>query len=203
MSQDVFPDLPGLAWSAFKTPRFNTRIQESVSLAEVRASFSATPIYDMKLTYDVLRDSTVHAELRQLAGFFLAHRGKFDSWLFTDPTDNSVTDQMVGLGDGSEVEFQLVRTFGTFTEKVSNVNVISSVTVNNTPTSNYTVSNVGLVTFNSAPAANAAVRWSGTYYFRCRFTQDAQEFENFMYQLWQAQTVGFMANLGTKLGTAP
>jgi uncharacterized protein (TIGR02217 family) len=199
MSNEIFPTLPGLTWSVTKEPEFNTKVQTSVNMTELRASFSATPVYTYSLTYDVLRDDTLNDELRELGGFFMARYGRFDSWLFTDPTDNAVTDQVFGTGNGSVTTFQLERSFGDFSEKVSNVNAISEITVANVPTANYTVSSTGLVTFAAAPGANEVVRWTGTYYFRCRFREDGQEFENFMYQLWNTQSLQFRANLGTKL----
>jgi hypothetical protein len=178
---------------------FSTKVQTASDLSELRLQMAATPMYKVKLTYDMLRDTTVHDELRSLGGFFMARAGKFDSWLFSDPTDGAVTQQSLGLGNGTEANFSLSRTFGTFTERVANIHAVTQVRVANTPTSNYTLSSSGVVTFNTPPANAEPVDWTGTYYFRCRFLQDEQEFENFMYQLWAAQSVEFLANLGTKL----
>lgn len=199
MSDEVFPTLAGLSWGNTKRPKFNSVVQSSVNLTELRASYTATPVYSVTLKYDVLRDNELVNELKTLVGFFLARRGRFDSFLFLDGDDSVATDQSLGVGNATEVEFQLVRSYGSFTEKVSNGITISEVTVSNTPTSNYTVSSTGLITFNSAPAANAPIAWSGTYYYRARFLEDESEFENFMYKLWNNQTVDMLMNLGTKL----
>lgn len=199
MSNEVFPTLQGLTWSGFKEPKFNTAVQTSVSLSELRVSFTATPIYTIKLAYDILRDDLAHDELKNLMGFFMARGGRQDSFLYLDPEDYQATAQLIGVGDGIEADFQLTRSFGDFTEKVSNGIVVTELTVSNTPTANYTVSSTGLVTMNSPPAANAPVAWTGTYYYRCRFTQDTSEFEHFMYQLWRNQSVELLGNLGTKL----
>jgi len=198
MSDEYFPSLPGLAWSQFKKPRFNTLVQTSVNQSELRVSLTATPIYEVSLTYDVLRDSG-YGELQTLMGFFLARRGKFDSFLFDDETDNTVSNQLFGVGDGLETDFQLVRAYGGFTEKVSNDITVTEITVNNTPTTAYTVSASGLVAMNSAAGSGQALRWSGTFAYRCRFTDDVSEFENFMRNLWSNTSVKFLANLGTKL----
>ena len=199
MSDEYLPSLPGLSWSVFKKPKFNTAVQTSASQSELRASFSATPIYEYSLTYDVIRDTAAHDELRTMAGFFMARRGRFDSFLFNDSSDNAATDQLFGVGDGLEVEFQLVRSYGGFTEKVANGLTITQVTVDNSPTTAYTVSPTGLVTMNSAAGAGQLLRWSGTYAYRCRFKADLAEFENFMRNLWSNKAVEFLANLGTKL----
>lgn len=36
----------------------------------------------------------------------------------------------------------------------------------------YSISSLGVVTFTTAPAVNAALAWTGKYYFRCRFKND-------------------------------
>ena len=56
--------------------------------------------------------------------------------------------------------------------------------------STYSISN-GLVTFGSAPAASAAIAWSGYFGFLCRFAQDDIDFEEFMQNLWNAKSVKF------------
>ena len=204
MGNSVLPDLPGRSWPIGKRPKFNTSVQTAVDLSELRTSFSATPVYEFGFSYDLLRDQLVQGdvtydELRQLMGFYMARLGKWDSFLYTDPTDCSAAAQLFGTGDGSTTAFNLARTVGAFTERVANVNTISEITVANTPTSNYTVNSTGTVTFTSAPASNAALRWTGTYYFRCRMAADELEFTNFMSKLWDVRQLDFYGCLGTKI----
>ncbi len=202
MSDAIYPTLPGLTLESSKTPEFSTNIQRSVSLAELRASFADAPVYTFKLQYEVLREGTVHGtaytELQSLLGFFLARYGSWDSFLFTDPNDYGVTSQVIGTGDGAETEFQLIRSYGAGNESITNVNTITSVSLGNTPTSNYTIAS-GLITFNSAPSANVSISWSGSYYHRCRFTNDTQEFSQFMRQLFEAGEVEFIGSLGSRI----
>lgn len=61
----------------------------------------------------------------------------------------------------------------------------------------YTLSANGLVTFASAPLSGAALTWTGGYYWRCRFEKDLQEFNNFLYQLWEAKSVAFVTVKGS------
>jgi len=49
----------------------------------------------------------------------------------------------------------------------------------------------GLVTFTAAPPAGAALTWSGQYYWRCAFTKDTQEFEEFLRRLRATRTLEF------------
>lgn len=119
MSNDVFPTLPGLTFDFHRLPTHKTQIEESVSGAEYRGLQMLTPRYTYKATYEFLRDQRQgQDELRTLLGFFNSHHGSFDSWLFVDPDDFAVTNQLFGTGDASTLAFQLVRTLGGFAEPV-------------------------------------------------------------------------------------
>jgi hypothetical protein len=131
----IFPMLPGLSWSVTKTPRFTGRIQNAISGRELRVLDQVNPIWTWTLTYSLLRDrwdtraptgiGTGYDELRTLAGFFLKQQGRFRPFLFDDPTDNRIDDQVLGTGDGSMLEFQLVRSMGGFDEPITAPNVVS------------------------------------------------------------------------------
>ena len=204
MSNAVFPILAGLQWNIKKTPIFNTIVQRSASLAELRGSFTSAPVYVYQLSYDVLRDTVAYNELKTLMGFFETRDGSFDSFLYADPDDSSAVVAPFGTGDGVTVAFQLTRPYGDATQPVTNLAGNASIYANAVlQTSNYSVSNLAVVTFNTAPAANVPLTWSGSYYYRCRFgdlsTYDALDFNQFMHQLWEAKTVVFTGSLGTKI----
>lgn len=188
MSNAIFPALPGLAWDVVKTPRWNTKVQASVGGKETRARFFSAPLWRWQLSYEVLRQASAFQELQTLVGFFNQRQGRFDSFLYSDPTDNSVTAEQFGTGNGSQKTFQLIRNWGGFIENVVNVNVFATCFVNGvavTYGTDYTVDNsTGLLTFVVAPAAGAVLTWTGTYYWRVRFDQDTADFQNFLYQLW-------------------
>src|SRR4051794_4732760 len=198
----IFPTLPGLGWSVTKTPRFAGRVQNAISGRELRVLDQANPIWTWTLTYSLLRDKwDVRAaagpgigydELRTLAGFFLQQQGTFRPFLFDDPTDNAVADQVVGTGDGSTRAFQLVRSMGGFAEPITAPNVVSGVRCNGMRqhSASYTIDGeTGLITFTTPPAAGQVVVTDFTYRFRVRFAQDSAEFVNFMYQLWQLKQI--------------
>lgn len=193
MSNAIFPTLAGLKFGVTRTPTWNTTRKTSVGGREFRAANMLYPTYRYKLAYEFLRDLRSGVdELRTLVGFFNARQGSFDSFLFNDTDDNSVTAQNIGTGNGSTTQFQLTRTFGGFTDPVYDVNgtpLIYKAGALQTLTTHYTLSSTGLVTFVTAPTAGQAITWTGGYYWRVRFEQDATEFEEFMNQLWQARSV--------------
>lgn len=209
MSNAVYPALPGLTFPVRKTPMFNTLMQESASGRENRIALFSYPKWKFQLHYSVLRSGIVHpggatyAELQQLIDFFLARLGDQDSFLFDDKTDDAVTDFQFGTGDGVTTAFQLLRSINTagFLEPVMNVNVLTNIKKNGVAQTNptdYGINTTGLVTFTSAPAAAATLTWTGSYYYRARFMQSTQDFEQFMRYLWQGQ-VQLMTSLGVKV----
>jgi uncharacterized protein (TIGR02217 family) len=200
MSNAVFPTVSGITWDVTKTPEFSTGVQRSVNMSELRASFASSPVYHFTLHYDILRDDAAHTDFKTLAGFFMARYGNWDSFLFADPDDGVVTAGQFGIGDGATANFPLTRSFGSFNEPVKNLVAAPAIYSNGVlQSSGYSVSGTGVVTFSSPPAVNANLSWSGSYYFRCRFLESAQEFNQFMSKLWEAKQVQLIGSLGTKI----
>jgi uncharacterized protein (TIGR02217 family) len=198
----IFPVLPGLGWSVTKAPRFAGRIQHAVSGREVRVLDQPYPIWTWTLTYSLLRDKwdtrgagglgAGYDELRTIAGFFLAQQGTFQPFLFDDPTDNVAAGQVIGTGNSTSTSFQLVRNMGAFAEPMTAPNVVSAVYFNGVrqDPAGYTAdADTGQLTFAAPPPAGQIVTADFTYRFRVRFADDAAEFENFMYQLWQLKQI--------------
>ena len=55
MSNEIFPELPGLEWNGHWTPQFKTKIQTAVSGKEYRSAMMASPLYRVSLSYEFLR----------------------------------------------------------------------------------------------------------------------------------------------------
>lgn len=199
MSDILFPTLPGVTWRATWTPTFRTKVQSAVSGKEYRASLMANPLYNLTLSYEFLRHGS-RQELRQLVGFYLARRGAFDNFLYRMEDDCTVTDQLVGIADGTTRSFQLVRSFGSdFSEPVQNIEAVTGVKVNGlVPLGGYTVSPTGMLTFNFPPGTGP-ITWTGSYFYRARFADDEQDFDRFMKNLWEAKTVNLISSLGTRI----
>ena len=208
MGQAIFPTLVGLSWDQVTSPSFNTMVKRAVSGNEYRSRGAQYPLWTFTVAYDLLRDSNwspTNTELQQLMGFYLARNGAFDSFLFSNSNDNTATAVSIGTGNASNTLFQLCRTYGaggfTFNEPVENVLALTSITFNGVTqnSANYTTVSTGLITFNSAPGANVAVAWNGTYYYRCRFTDDSLDFNNAMRGLWDLQKLGFTGSVKNKV----
>lgn len=196
MGNSVFPTLAGIKWDSKKTAIFSNKHQVAVSGKEIDAAFWAYPQWKWELSYELLRSGT-QAELQTILGFFLCRYGSFDSFLYTDPEDCSVTAQAIGTGTGSLATFQLVRTYGGFTEPVKCVNA--------TPTpaiyvggvlreTAYSIGSTGLVAFTSPlPGNGVAVTATFNYYWRVRFEEDMAEFGNFAYRFWELKKITLLS----------
>jgi uncharacterized protein (TIGR02217 family) len=186
MSEPVFPTLPGKMWPMVKTPIWSTAVQRSANGREVRSSLYANPLWKFSLSYEFLRSDATQ-ELQQMLSLFNLSRGQFGTFLFLDPTDSAVTDQLFGTGNGSQIVFPLTHAIGTFVEPVAAV-VGSPVFKANGSVVSATVAN-GVVTFASPPTG--ALTWTGQFYYRCRFLNDDLDFANFMQGFWEAKKVEF------------
>lgn len=176
--------MPGLAWSVFKAPSWSTGIKKSVSGREFTTAYWSYPKWEFRLNYEVLRAGAL-AELETLIGFFNARNGRADDWLFEDPRDKTVTAQNFGTGDGVRTQFQLVRALGGFVEPIFGVSGTPSIFKNGVlQSSGYSIDSKALVTFTTPPANAVALTWTGSFYFRVRFTHDSAEFEEFLQDLW-------------------
>jgi uncharacterized protein (TIGR02217 family) len=186
----LFPSLAGLEYPVVRTPIFKTLVQETASGEETRAALQLYPRWQWTLSFNFLRDDS-NNEFRTLLAFFLARNGSFDSFLFQDPDDNAVTGQPIGIGDGSNTVFQLLRSFGGFAEPVLGPTAIT-IYINGVVTSAWSHSG-GQVTFSSPPPSGATVTADIDYVWPVRFLADQYDFSKFMNRLWEQKKLDFIS----------
>lgn len=115
------------------------------------------------------------AEVQAILAFFHDARGMARSWLLKSWTDYRLTAGQIGTGDGSDVTFQLVKSYGTLQPYSRTLTYIKpgslSVTVDGSPA---TVSDEtdGLVTLSAPPGNGAIVRATCEFYVPVRFAAD-------------------------------
>ncbi|HGM1027398.1 TPA: DUF2460 domain-containing protein [Neisseria gonorrhoeae] len=194
MGNAVFPEFPGLKWGRKKTAVWSTGTQKSASGRELRTAYYTYPQWRFSLSFEVLRTKASVNELEKLAGFFNARKGSFESFLYEDPADNAVTDQPVGNTVQGVARYQLVRSMGGFIEPVSAVKERPAVKVGGTALAygrDYTVTDKGVLVFNTPQPPGRPITWTGGFYFRVRFTSDTVDFENVLGSLWAAKKIEF------------
>jgi uncharacterized protein (TIGR02217 family) len=195
MTELVFPQTAGMAWGMTKSPLWASRVQKSVSGKRQAIGYMAYPGYKYTVNFNVLREYGSFTEMEALQGFFNTMRGQVDTFRFVDPVDAAVvTAQTIGTGNGTNKLFQLVRTFGGFVEPVQTPNLITSLrkaAVAQTNPTHYSVGPTGIITFVTAPTAGQVIDWTGTYYWRCAFTQDTIDLINDGLDIWKTGKITF------------
>lgn len=208
MSTQLFPSLTGLTWPVVRDEIWSTTIQENYSGKEVRQNRWSYPRWKWTLMFNMLRqgafNGTTYTEFAQLSGFFNSRGGRFDSFLYRDTKDNAVTNQAIATGDGSTTIFQMVRTWGGFTEPMFAIDTMTSLTVNGVPKTegvDYGVNrwnNSGvqpglLVFLTGAPGAGQAIVATFNFWFPVRFSDDTLSFNQFMDPLFEGKKVAFQS----------
>lgn len=129
VSTELFPGspgspiaLPGLAYSVHKIPSFATNKKRAASGVRTATALRQYPIWEFEFTYEFLEDSSgADSSLKSLMGFFLSRQGDFDTFLFKDPDDYSVSNGPLGTADGATTQFSFKRTLGGFAEKIGQI----------------------------------------------------------------------------------
>lgn len=203
MSTQVFPSLPGLTYSVTRTIEWNTQIQEAISGKETRLGYWSAARYTWTMSFSFLRSNTF-SEFQTLWGFLSARKGRFDSFLYSDVEDFSSTGQLLGVGDSTTRNFQLLRQFGGSSAAIEPSlapNVVSQILVNGSSISSTsftvgpwqsTAPGPGVVAFSTfAPTAGQSVAANYSWYFPCRLDDDVGSFDNFMNKLWENKKLIF------------
>lgn len=207
MSALVYPTLPGLSIEVSRTYQWKTFVQEALSGKQSALSARQYPLVNWDMTYNVLRDVgapggfSSASEIQSIVGLYNKMQGRADTFLFTDPDFNTIAPANAaqygsfGTGDGSTLVFQLTATYQVSggpgqAEIIQNLNGTPILYDNGVTISaaNYTIGATGIVTFGGghAPASGHALTWSGSWYYRCRFDEDAIVWKRFMSKLWLA-----------------
>ncbi|WP_119689681.1 DUF2460 domain-containing protein [Acinetobacter soli] len=209
MSDVLFPEIC-IGYDFVRKPVFSTNIMTSISGRELRARHYAVPRYEFSLQIPILRESK--KELQKIENFFLDRFGSFDSFLFKAPLDNEFESEFVG--DGVTTVFQLYKKTGEQKIPITNVEAFGKVlmwsandqalmwSANDQALmwSNdfYQITSDGRVIFNSPLALGESISITGTFYYRCRFAEDSQEFTLFSYKLWRGQ-INLVGSFGNKI----
>lgn len=174
------PNLPALPLGFPVTKSRIGRTIQSPSWSGKRTAVSVMsyPLYKYEVLLEVLHADSPN-DFQALMGFYNQLGGPYENFYYVDPYDFTVTNQIIGTGDGVNTDFQLSRTLGGFTEPVQSPALITSVSVNGVPTGAYSVVGNGVIRFSVAPPATQIVRWTGTYVWLCYFIEDQLDFSQF------------------------
>ena len=215
----LFQALIPQGFPVVKRPLFTASEHKSVTGKMYQAARQVYPNWQFELQFgdeSWLREQTQnilpyapnapHTELQAISQLFLACYGSYGEFYFDDLEDDSRFGQFVGTGNGVLRTFRVFRTWGTGAlariEPVGGVNLGQPINVylngilanpvtwgvNNDTSGTYLGFAAG-----SAPAAGVAITMDFSFYYRCHFTEDMQQYEQFMYNLHQLKSVKFQS----------
>lgn len=153
-------------------PEFRTRVVSLDSGRERRNAQWTRPRHRYTASYDRLRPE----DYEVVRAAFYACMGQAYGFRYGDPFDFAAEDELVGLGDGTRVAFQLVKayTFGpaSYTRTITKPRAGVVMKVNGSAVSATVNTATGIATLAAPPAGAAVVRWSGEFDVPVRFASD-------------------------------
>lgn len=196
----IYPTLPGQpAFSFLWTPEFFNLSEKGPSGVDVDLGLASSGVHEFELTYQALRNDfgPSSVEFKTMMGFFLRLGGQSGRFLFPNPTDRSVTSQLIATTDGIASVFgPIVRTFGlgenTGTEAVGYVDPVAPFKLYLDgvlqDASSYTLIQTTpgdqKIKFYSTPTTGKVITVDMSYYYYCKFADDKVQFDQFMRELW-------------------
>lgn len=184
-AMDAFHDVRfplALGFDAVGGPEFSTQVALLASGHEQRNMQWA----QARLSYDAGLGVRSEADLVALLGFFRARRGRGFGFRLRDPLDYSSspdgdlplpTDQLIGVGDGRTLQFQLVKRYGVDgAEEVRRITRPEpdsvTISIDGEIVSAWSLGASGVVAFGAAPAIGTEVRAGYLFDVPVRFAVD-------------------------------
>jgi uncharacterized protein (TIGR02217 family) len=198
----AFDDLAyplALGRDAMVAPEFSTSVSVTASGFERRNSLWA----DARLRFDVGPGIRSEAELGTLLAFFRARRGAARGFRLRDPSDFSssgmtgtptMTDQLLGTGNGIAASFPLLKRYGSgnaeqarrITRPVAASIVVS---VDGVASTAWTLDPLGVIRFAAPPASGKPVRAGFRFDVAVRFAEDKLELSGATFAAGDAPSV--------------
>ena len=187
-----------LGRAASVSPEFSTSVLVTASGHERRNTLWS----DARLHFDVGPGIRSERELSQIIEFFRARRGAARAFLISDPFDfssngmtDSVTanDQLLGTGDGSISQFQLVKRYGESDPQVRPITRPQGstirVSVDGAEVFNWSLLEGGKIQFDLPPASGAEVRAGFLFDIPVRFAEDRIDVSGFNFLAGEAPSI--------------
>ncbi|MCA0903609.1 DUF2460 domain-containing protein [Qipengyuania aquimaris] len=177
------------------SPEFSTTIAVTSSGHERRNALWS----DARMQYDVGPGVRSQKELVTLINFFRARYGPARGFRLRDPYDFSsrdgdgdptMTDELIGQGDGVQASFQLVRNYGDQTRLISRpVEGSIVVSIDASPASGWAHVGKGEIRFDTPPPAGSVIRAGFLFDVPVRFAEDRLDISGATFAAGEAPSV--------------
>ena len=158
---------------------------------------------DARINFDVGPGIRSEAELSGLIAFFRARRGAARGFRISDPFDFStnqmtgtptMSDQLIGVGDGERADFQLIKSYGEGDEPQTRPITrpraeTVRVSVAGVEEMQWTLKNAGVLTFTSAPAFGTEIRAGFLFDVPVRFAEDRIDISGVNFAAFEAPSI--------------
>jgi uncharacterized protein (TIGR02217 family) len=186
MDLPIFQSPPSMAWNNAKTQSWETKIQKYGSGKRKTLSRWSYPEWTLECSYTCLDQE----EIEYAAGFFAMVRGQHQPFFWLDMEDYHQEKVRIGVGDGINTGFQLVRNFkDLFVEPVYGVvngtlQIFADAELINAP-----LKEDGWVEFMIPPASGKIITATFDYYWRVAFESDDFDWTNFWYGFYKLNKI--------------
>jgi uncharacterized protein (TIGR02217 family) len=169
---DAFDDVLfplALGREAEVAPEVSTAIVTSAGGRENRNAQWA----EARLRYDVGPGVRSEADIAALIGFFRARMGPARAFRLRDPFDSAGEDEVLGVGNGMEAQFQLVRRYGEVVRRITRpVRGSVRVAADGVEIAGFALEDRGRIVLDVAPDVGAVVTASFDFDVPVRFAED-------------------------------
>ena len=204
-NMDAFYDgrLPlALSENAIVSPEFSTHIVTSSSGHEFRNSNWA----DARMRYDVGPALRSEEDAAVLVNFYRARRGSAIGFRFNDPYDNSSSDgneispidQKIGVGDGVQTRFPLIKNYGEqgdnaqirpITRPLADTIVIA---IDGETAQDWSLDDGGMIIFENAPEQGSLISAGYRFDVPVRFASDALDLAGATYGAFDSNSIALI-----------
>ena len=174
-----------IAYGATVGPKYKTTVFEATSGAEQRNSLWVNG----RIAMNVGTGITTDVELSKVISHFRNMKGRAYAFRIRDWSDYTLTNEIIGTGDGSTTAFQITKKYidgsSTYTRTINLiVPGTISVTVGGTANTDFNLDvDTGVITFTSAPAASADIAVTCEFDIKARYDTDVLEMNLQAYKL--------------------
>ena len=200
---------PSIERGAIGGPEFKNVVQSAAAGTERRVRQWAQCRARYDIAYGLLNSGDPIGNYQAILHLFYAHFGMLHPFRFKPWDDFQASNELLGTGDGSTTEFQLLKTYdpslillsvagSLYYVRLIVLPVASSLvmTLDGAPTTAYTLGDGGMITFTSAPTAGQIIRWSGEFDLPMRFNTDYLPITMDVNEIAQIQSIPIVEVLG-------
>lgn len=184
MSLPIFPQLPSMAWNNKKYHRWDVKVKKPAKGKRKTMTNQAYPEWVLEMSFTCLNQM----EVEKMVGFIGMVKGQLSPFLWKDMEDYKQTNVRIGMGNGENTGYQIIRNWGDlFIEPVYDIVPGSLAVFVDGQLSSFTLEEDGWIILTEPPETGAIITASFEYYWRVAF-EDLPDWQNFWYGFYSTNS---------------